>query len=198
MFSPTLTGLSERKHLLSREVTLDQHIEDVVEVFQRQRIQDAILCGHSYGGWVISGALEHVESKVSSTVFLDAHLPEPGQRGVDSSNGRSEIMKAWERGDMARNPPPVDYFKGKPENEDWIQNQLTPQPLSVSFQPIVLTGARERVSSRTYIRATRFKSAQFDAAADRATKNGWRTFKIDCGHEVMVDEPLWLADVLVR
>src|SRR5437868_7491531 len=54
--TPTLAGLGERAHLLSNEITLDTHIADIVEVFEREDLQDAVLVAHSYGGWPTSGA----------------------------------------------------------------------------------------------------------------------------------------------
>jgi len=98
VYSPTLTGLGERSHLLNASITLDTHIQDIVNVFWWEDIDNAVLCGHSYGGWVISGAIEQIANKVSSIVFLDAHVPMAGQRGIDRSHSREQIAAARERG----------------------------------------------------------------------------------------------------
>jgi pimeloyl-ACP methyl ester carboxylesterase len=50
VFTPTLTGLAERSHLLSPDVTLDTHIEDVIRLTEWEELSDAVLGGHSYGG----------------------------------------------------------------------------------------------------------------------------------------------------
>jgi pimeloyl-ACP methyl ester carboxylesterase len=76
VYTPTLTGLGERSHLINRDVNLDTHITDVVNVFKWEGVANAVLCGHSYGGWVISGATEQVLPQVASIVFL----PEPDVR----------------------------------------------------------------------------------------------------------------------
>ena len=34
VFTPTLTGLAERSHLMSRDITLDTHITDVASLFE--------------------------------------------------------------------------------------------------------------------------------------------------------------------
>jgi pimeloyl-ACP methyl ester carboxylesterase len=198
VYTPTLSGLSDRRQLLSRDLTLGDHIQDVVDVFRREQIENAILCGHSYGGWVISGAVETVESQVSSIVFLDAHVPKDGQSGVNTSTGGQEILECWERGEVSRPVRDVDSFVVKPANRQWITERLTPQPLSVSLQPIHLTGARERIASRTYIKAMRYPPKIFFDYLEEAERKGWHIEKVNCGHEVMVDEPEWLADVLLR
>jgi pimeloyl-ACP methyl ester carboxylesterase len=76
VFAPTLTGLADRSHLLGTfDINLTTHITDVVNLFEWEDVLDAVLVGHSYGGWVISGAMERLEGKVRSIVFVDAHVP---------------------------------------------------------------------------------------------------------------------------
>ena len=54
VFSPTLTGLGERAHLMSRAIDLRTHVEDIVGVMRCEELSDVVLCGHSYGGMVIA------------------------------------------------------------------------------------------------------------------------------------------------
>jgi hypothetical protein len=42
VFSPTLTGLGERRHLLSPDVDLEMHIADVVGVLTFEDLHDVI------------------------------------------------------------------------------------------------------------------------------------------------------------
>src|SRR6516225_4830262 len=70
VFTPTLTGLGERSHLMSRDINLDTHITDIVNVFKWEDLKDVVLVGHSYGGWVTSGAVERVAPRVASIVFV--------------------------------------------------------------------------------------------------------------------------------
>jgi len=58
VFAPTLTGLGERSHLLAKGINVSTHITDVVNLFKWERLTDAVLCGHSYAGFVISGVAE--------------------------------------------------------------------------------------------------------------------------------------------
>src|SRR3981189_671762 len=55
VFTPTLTGVGERSHLLSRDVNLDTHIADVENLMRWEDLSGVVLCGHSYGGCVIGG-----------------------------------------------------------------------------------------------------------------------------------------------
>src|SRR6516162_7554187 len=79
VYAPTLTGIGERKHLLSREIDLDTHIQDVIGVIDEEDLSDIVLVGHSYGGMVITGVADRVPEKVATLVYLDAFVPENGQ-----------------------------------------------------------------------------------------------------------------------
>src|ERR1700756_4700224 len=61
VFTPTLTGLGERSHLMTDKGNLGTHITDVVNLIKWERLGDFVLVGHSYGGNVITGVAEQVE-----------------------------------------------------------------------------------------------------------------------------------------
>src|SRR6185312_1533319 len=60
VFAPTMTGLGERSHLMSAMITLDTHITDVANVIKWEGLENVVLVGHSYAGFVISGVAEKV------------------------------------------------------------------------------------------------------------------------------------------
>jgi pimeloyl-ACP methyl ester carboxylesterase len=83
VYAPTLTGLGERSHLMSALITLDTHITDVVNVIMWEDLDNIVLVGHSYAGFVISGVAERAQRSIDSIVFVDAFLPDNGQRVID-------------------------------------------------------------------------------------------------------------------
>jgi pimeloyl-ACP methyl ester carboxylesterase len=201
VFAPTLTGLADRSHLLSKDVVLTTHITDIVNLFKWEELRDACLVAHSYGGWPTSGALEQIGDRVSSIVWLDAFKPETGQKGIDYSSefSRKAFEEAVAKGEPGRRGPPAKAFMVNEKDQAWVDSKLTPQPNGVATQPIVLTGAREKIAKKTYIRAPRYPQAAFDKAyAECKADKTWKTFETDAGHDVMVDAPDWLADVLLQ
>lgn len=104
-------GLADRSHLMSRMITLDTHIADVVNLFRWERLENVILCGHSYAGWVISGAVEQVHKQVKAIVYLDAHFPCDGECGVDLSNSKTDIVEADKRCESSTRPRTAEYFE---------------------------------------------------------------------------------------
>jgi len=199
VFTPTLTGLGERSHLMSGNVNLDMHITDVVNVIKWESLEGIVLVGHSYGGWVVSGVAEQMLPAISSIVFLDAFMPENGQKGLDlnSERSRAEIARALEKGDISRPPPPASTWNVNEKDRAWVDAKQTAQPIGVSFQPIKLTGARDRVATKTYIRTTDFANPNFDRFyAKTKADRSWRTYEVPCGHDVMIDLPDRLTEIL--
>jgi pimeloyl-ACP methyl ester carboxylesterase len=201
VFTPTLTGLGERSHLLDERIGLDTHVRDIANVIQWEGIQDVVLVGHSYGGCVISGVAERSARAIGALVFLDAFLPDNGQSVADLASPavRDGIQAASARGDKVLPPIPAASFKVNSEaDRAWVDSRCTPHPLRSLTDKISVTGARERIARKAYIRATGYPSPSFEAAfarvrADRA----WRTAEIPCGHDAMVDMPDRLVEILL-
>src|SRR5208282_3690881 len=79
VYAPTLTSIGARRHLLSREIDLNTHIQDVIGVVEDEDLSDIVLVGNTYGGMVITGVADRVPEKVASLVYLDAFVPENRQ-----------------------------------------------------------------------------------------------------------------------
>ena len=103
VFTPTLTGLGERSHLLRGGIDLKTHITDVVNVIKWEGLSDVVLCGHSYGGFVISGVAEQMAPAIHSIVFLDAFVPRNGESVLDLTGlvVQEGVRNALQRGDLS-------------------------------------------------------------------------------------------------
>ncbi|MFC9454381.1 alpha/beta fold hydrolase [Streptomyces sp. NPDC056983] len=141
VYTPTLTGLGERAHLLSQAIGLKHHVQDLVATFEFEDIQDAILVAHSYGGMVASGALEHVADRVRRLVFLDAHLPRTGESAFDMigpTRAAGHVAEAENGGEGWYLPPADASFYGvtDPRDTEWVNKRLTAQPLKTYRDPV--------------------------------------------------------------
>ncbi len=84
VYARTLTGLGKRSHPLSREINLDTHIKDIMNVLEYEDLTDVILAGHSYAGIVIVGVAELAFHRLSHLVNLDGPIPKDGKSMFDS------------------------------------------------------------------------------------------------------------------
>jgi pimeloyl-ACP methyl ester carboxylesterase len=200
VFTPTLTGVGERSHLLSPGVNLETHIDDVVNVIVWEDLSHVVLCGHSYGGAVISGVADRVAERIGALVYLDAFVLEDGQSIHDTlpaAHRDLQVDLAQKVGDGWKVPPiPGEVFNVNPADRAWVDSQCTMQPLATFQQPLKLRAALHAPIRTTFILATGFHDSPFPPHYERARVKGWATATIDSGHDVMLDRPEELTAVL--
>src|SRR5215831_13399662 len=150
VFSPTLTGLGERSHLLSKDINLDTHVTDIVNVIKWEDLKDICYVPHSYAGLPASGALDHIGDRVSSIVWLDAFKPENGESFISliPEARRAPILAAVEKGEPGLKGPKAEIFLVNENDRAWVDSKATPQPTGTFVQPIKLSGAREKVAKK--------------------------------------------------
>jgi len=201
VYTPTLTGVGERSHLLSQQVDLNTHISDVVNLIRWEDLSEVVLCGHSYGGCVVTGAADRVADRISALVYVDAFVPDNGQSLHDTlpaDQRDAQVKGALTRGDGWKVPPiPAEIFNVNLRDRDWVNQQRTPQSLATFQQPMQLTGAIERIKNITYILATGWEHSPFPQFYEKAKAKGWKTLTIDCGHDVMLDKREELLQILL-
>src|SRR5215831_18303016 len=66
--TPTQTGLGERKHLLSKDITLDTFAVDIVNHIEAEELNDVILVGHSFGGTSITSTTDKIPNRIRHLV----------------------------------------------------------------------------------------------------------------------------------
>jgi len=208
VFTPTLTGLADRSHLLSIDITLDTHIADVANVIDLEDLNDVILVGHSYGGWVISGAAERVLPRLASLVYVDAAFPDDGQSLVTDFGGAAfeERVRAIQgAGGIGMSGPSAAVMGiADPDDQMWVDSKTTEHPIGTYLTTIELTGGRERVARKTFVLATGYEGGNigretFRGTHDRlAQSSGWTVRQIKSSHDIMVDAPHELVEILLE
>jgi hypothetical protein len=84
---------------------------------------------------------------------------------------------------------PAEVFNVNVNDREWVNRQCTMQPLATFQQRIRLTGAIDRIRNATFILANGWSASVFPPFYEVATATGWNTLTINCGHDVMLDEP---------
>jgi len=192
VYAPTLSGVGERSHLARAGINLTTHVLDVVNEVTWKDLDDIVLCGHSYGGMVITGAVEQIWERVRSIVYVDAFLPANGQC-LDDIVGAA---KPAQDGLVA--PITAEQFNVNPASCEWVNRKITPQSGACFSECLALSDALERIPRKTYVLATVGALPPMQAAYDRVSQSAqWRTHTLDCGHDIMIDKPGELADILL-
>ena len=142
-----------------------------------------------------------MSSAIASIVFLDAFVPDNGASLADGASQpvREAIAAATQKGELTLKPVPAAVFRVNEKDRAWVDGLCTPHPISTLTDKVTLTGARDRVAKKSYIRAKGYPSIPFDGAqAKLAANSAWRVYELPCGHDAMVDMPDRLAEILLE
>jgi pimeloyl-ACP methyl ester carboxylesterase len=198
VFTPSLTGLGERVHLLSPEIDLSTHIADVVNVLEYEDLHDVILVGHSYGGMVISGVAAEAPSRLGQLVYLDAFLPEDGKALLDYAPGDILDEMVRTQGDGWRLPSFMfaeDFGITDSADAAWVNARLGDQPYKTFTQPLELATPADDLR-RAYLLTT---NDTFVPHAERAKQAGFDYAELlSAGHDAMVTQPAALVEILLN
>ena len=202
VYTPTLTGLGDRSHLLDCGVDLTTHVTDVASLLFYEDLSDVVLVGHSYAGMVISGVAAMVPERLGLLVYLDAYVPDEGQSESDMwpPEMRAEI-EADEAAGRGLRPPPTPAQMGitDPALADWVRARITPHPMATYTRPAPVGDARSDAIPRAYIHCTSGPmSSVFGPLANKVKGRGWDVREIATGHDAMLIEPSAVAELLLE
>ncbi|SDT74874.1 Pimeloyl-ACP methyl ester carboxylesterase [Streptomyces sp. TLI_053] len=179
----TLTGVSERGHLNTLAVDLETHIQDVLGLLEAERITDAVLVPHSYGGMVASGVADRAPERIAGLVYADAFVPRDGESAYDIVND------VWKRRYLA------GAAAGGGRTLVGLNPALDPRatvhPLATLLQPVRLSGAADALDvPRVYLHAERFEDTPFLDTVDRLRNDpAWTVHTLLVGHDLVREAP---------
>jgi pimeloyl-ACP methyl ester carboxylesterase len=201
LFTPTWTGIGERRHLVGEHVNLSTHIADLVEHMEVEDHSDVVLVAHSYGGMVATGAMATIEHRVRQIIYLDAVVPERHQSMLDTTDAtlrEALLSRVAESGTtpwlVPSNPMPPDTDAADLE---WIAPRRVEQPLGTFTEPCPYGGSDINVP-KAYIYCLRSGPGDmFRPFAERAeTSDDWVYREIDASHSPNITAPAQLLELL--
>lgn len=196
VFTPTLTGMGERKHLLTASVNMDTHITDIKELILAEELHDVVLVGHSYGGLIIAGVADQLPQRISRLVFLDVPILENGQTllGILPQELQDITLKLVKELGSGIGIPPIPAT-----DAEWVNRRLTLHPLASQQQPFRLTNVLGNGIFKTFISCTDpILFIMHDTIAKVKNDPDWEYLELATGHEAMITEPVKLAELLNR
>ena len=189
VYTPTLTGLGERVHLLNREIGLDTQITDIVNVLIFEDLHDVILVGHSVTGMIITGVADQVPERISRLIYLDAFLPENRENIMDlvDPEGKKRTEHVIQtQGDGWLFPVVAESKDDKPDRH-------RPHPARVFTDKLNLKKKARGDIASVYVRFTADKQPgtrwqlSFDTSWKRAKSLGLQVYEVDTVHSISQD-----------
>lgn len=213
VYATTATGMGDRVHLADPAIDLDVYITDVVNVLEYEDLHDVTLVGHSFGGFIIAGVAEQVPERLARLVYLDAIVPEDGQNNYEFWGYDDEgIGFEYRMGEEAGWPGFEVVHAGfeeflrtlitDPATADWYLAKMTPQPVAVSAQPIVLGNPAAADIPRAFVFCTEDAGTAEEnplvAVAERVSADpAWTFLELAANHMVIVNDPQATAEALL-
>jgi pimeloyl-ACP methyl ester carboxylesterase len=204
VYTPTLTGLGERAHLGGQRVGLGDHVADLLAVLEFEELRDVILCGHSYGGMVVTGAADQAPDRVRLLVYLDGLVPKDGQSTVDvlPDGAGDAILGPPESRTGEPIPMPEFIYPTEGSVPEEVRRRylarVRPHPLRTLTEPLRLTGAVDGLP-RAFVRCTGEIDPEGDLMApfvEGARAEGWHLREIETIHDLQLQDPEGTARIL--
>lgn len=202
VFTPTYTGLGERAHLLNNDIDLNTFIEDVIAVIECEELQDIVLVGHSFGGYVISGVADRIGDRIGSMIYLDAPMGSNGKSVLDEAppdvrKARTEAAIDVFGTRAIATPPATAFGLSDPRKIDWVNRRMTPMPLKAYETPLVLKGLAGGDFPKRFIHCVHPVLPNIVPSAVYAKTHGWDYHELQTGHEAMITLPEEVAALLL-
>ncbi len=199
VYTPSLTGIGERSHLASPQVNLTTHIQDVVNTVLYEDLENIVLLGFSYGGMVVTGALQHIHNRISHLVYLDAFVPEDGDSADTLRGGVRKPVSVGQEWYM----PPLERNFDCQNDTDWFGARRSAQPIASFAQKLEVALNPDQYDLKlSYIKASADEneasdSAFWKAAALARESEQWDYHEIGTNHMVAINRPHELAAILL-
>ncbi len=206
VIAPILSGLGTDQGRLSPEITLRQHVEDVLLELSKVS-EPVVLVGHSYAGMIISGVAEANTTQFQRLVFLDAFVPEDGQSALDllpPAIGAHFRNVAREQGDGWRLPGgegQLDLWGLQPgPQRDFVRARLCDFSLRCFEESLRLPVNRKANIPTSFVTcvAEGYPAKPFfEPFAKKARASGWEVTAVKTGHDCHVERPEEIASILL-
>ena len=201
--TPTLTGLGEKKHLLSSKITIDTFIEDVVNHIIFENLNNIILVGHSFAGSVISGVADKLKDRIQKLIYFDAVILKDGQKPFDIApkelvKQRIELAKRFGNGISIPAPSAHAFGVFDVKKSLLLEEKLTPHPLSTYQSKLTIKNEIGNGIPLFYIFCNDPVYKSLESSRKVVRKLKWPIFELNAGHDAMLTHPKETLNLLMK
>ena len=190
-------------------MSLQTHVQDVLNHMFFEDVTDVTLVGHSYGGQVVTGVADRAPERIKHLVYLDAFLHRNGETIMQVNEGPGsrplELEDGWKL--SPRRPPQSPDAPPPTPVELWRRARLAPMPIHTwtpashsrcrwkTARSRAPTSRRRRTSHRRRARATRRSGRR---PSSPGSHPAWSYFEVPTSHNVQITMPNELAQILLK
>jgi pimeloyl-ACP methyl ester carboxylesterase len=208
VYAPSYTGMGDRTHLLSKEITIDTFVEDLVQIIDSNELTQVILVGHSFGGVPISGVADRIPDRIARLVYLDSVVLESGKNAFSvypPAEAEARIKAAEQATNGLAVPVPQQLpavwglgKEGDPDY-DWVRRRLSPHPLRSFTTALTLRAPAGNGLPRTYVHCTQPSHPVLEDSRRLVRSSpGWQWVDVAAPHDAMITHPDEVVGLLLR
>lgn len=196
---PVLTDAGHDVHAPTLSTTaagLDVWVDEVVRLVETHDLTGVVLVGHSQGGVIVREVAARIPGRLDRLVYLDAAVPDPGERAVDVAPAPP---------DPSLLPPRETVIPARPltaggdldeATAAWVNERLAPTPFAPSLDAV---SAVEPATPATYVFFSDTPAAYpCGTTRSRLDRRGTPYVVIDGGHDAPLTRPEAVAELLLR
>jgi pimeloyl-ACP methyl ester carboxylesterase len=183
----TFTGFAERRHLISRDCTVEMHVVDVLNTLEFEDVTDGVLVAHSYSGSVAPGVAAAAPHRIRRVIYLDAmgYMGAEQARAIAAavSTGAAPIYSpvAEQQREEAKKKP----FAMSAERQEWLLSHLSNMPTACAVNPVKV-GAEAIGKPVDYIAVS---DTIMKPMHQRARELRWNIHEVEGDHAILVGDP---------
>lgn len=209
VLAPSLPGLGER-YAQDPACSLHDYVDDLAATIVSGELQDVVLVGHSFGCMVTTAVADRLRARMRSLIYFDGPVPRDGQDfaaaipGLSASDAerRRQGFRAYATdGQWLMPPEPTRVGVTAAEQQDWLRQRMTPQPLRTWLEPVTLVHGGIAGLEKTYVLATDpvTTGMGYDKHGKVARDSPeWHYREIASGHDMMVTHPRETAQLIIE
>ena len=208
VYTPSYTGMGDRAHLLSKDITIDTFVEDLVGVIQSYELTKVVLVGQSFGGVPISGVADRIPDRIAYLFYFDSVVVESGRSAFsyyppEEAEARIKAAEKATNGVAVPVPQvlPAVWGLGKEGDPDydWVRRRLTPHPLRTYTTALTLRAPVGNGLPRTYVHCTQPPNPVLEASTKLVRSwSGWKWVDLAAPHDAIITHPDDVVAVLLR
>jgi len=130
LFTPATPASASARISPIREIDLESHIQDMLNVIQYEDFARHGADRPQLGGMVATGVADRARDRVAQLIYIDAFVPRDGQSLFDlNESGRRHLQEAAKDGDGWRVPPMQTPPDTLPEDVEWLSARRVHMPI---------------------------------------------------------------------
>jgi pimeloyl-ACP methyl ester carboxylesterase len=197
----TLPGLADGDERTG--LRLSDAVDHVVAEVSRRDLSEVVLVGHSWGGYVITGAAHQLAGRLAKVIYYNAVVPARGTAMVDENAEYAALMRAAIEASpdgtisVIREQVPMLVPDADEQAQDLLFELLVPQPGGYFLDPISVGDVTTLGVPAGYV-LSEDDRALARPGTEFAARIGLTPVMVPGGHESMLTRPDEVTTALLK